>query len=162
MHRETKARWKEFVPAGASPAVEKALKVKGRLGLKCGKAQGARCWAVAAAFDLSRLWRPALDPFHLPRPWPYQRHKDQQRNRDYDIVQCTADITNSVSYIVPWSFERVLQWLRSQDVTQGLGPNPCPPGPRPTPGTPTLEIQGPDSQTGHLQSVNRETQLPES
>ena len=68
MHRETKARWKEFVPAGASPAVEKALKVKGRLGLKCGKAQGARCWAVAAAFDLSRLWRPALDPFHLPRP----------------------------------------------------------------------------------------------
>eukprot|EP00439_Symbiodinium_sp_Y106_P048763 s140_g6.t1 len=47
--------WKEFVPAGASPAVEKALKIKG--------------------------------------------HKDQQRNRDYDIVQCTAGITNSVSYI---------------------------------------------------------------
>ncbi|CAE7221292.1 unnamed protein product [Symbiodinium microadriaticum] len=49
-------RWKEFVPAGASPAVDKALKVKG--------------------------------------------HKDQQRNRDYDIVQCAADVTNSVSYIV--------------------------------------------------------------
>ena len=28
-------RWKEFVPAGASPAVDKALKIKGRLGLKC-------------------------------------------------------------------------------------------------------------------------------
>ena len=27
-------RWKEFVPAGASPAVDKALKVKGRLGLQ--------------------------------------------------------------------------------------------------------------------------------
>jgi len=48
--------WKEFVPAGASPAVDKALKIKG--------------------------------------------HKDQQRNRDYDIVQCAADVTNSVSYIV--------------------------------------------------------------
>ena len=48
--------WKEFVPAGASPAVDKALKVKG--------------------------------------------HKDQQRNRDYDIVQCAVDVTNSASYIV--------------------------------------------------------------
>ncbi|CAE7850158.1 UVR8, partial [Symbiodinium necroappetens] len=38
----------EFVPAGASPAVDKALKIKG--------------------------------------------HKDQQRNRDYDIVQCAVDI----------------------------------------------------------------------
>ena len=48
--------WKEFVPAGASPAVDKALKIKG--------------------------------------------HKDQQRNRDYDIVQCAVDVTNSASYIV--------------------------------------------------------------
>ena len=48
--------WKQFVPAGASPAVDKALKVKG--------------------------------------------HKDQQRNRDYDIVQCAVDVTNSASYIV--------------------------------------------------------------
>ncbi|OLP96652.1 hypothetical protein AK812_SmicGene21074 [Symbiodinium microadriaticum] len=57
--------WKEFVPAGASPAVDKALKIKG--------------------------------------------HKDQQRNRDYDIVQCAADVTNSVSYIAPWSSE----WVRA-------------------------------------------------
>eukprot|EP00439_Symbiodinium_sp_Y106_P072034 s1855_g13.t1 len=48
--------WLEFVPAGASPKVEKALKIKG--------------------------------------------HKDQQRNRDYDIVQCAVDVTNSASYIV--------------------------------------------------------------
>ncbi|CAE7301188.1 unnamed protein product, partial [Symbiodinium sp. KB8] len=45
--------WKEFVPAGASPAVDKALKIKG--------------------------------------------HKDQQRNRDYDIVQCAVDVTNSAT-----------------------------------------------------------------
>ncbi|CAE7284643.1 unnamed protein product, partial [Symbiodinium sp. KB8] len=45
--------WKEFVPAGASPAVDKALKIKG--------------------------------------------HKDQQRNRDYDIVQCAVDVTNSAA-----------------------------------------------------------------
>ncbi|CAE7894324.1 Ppig, partial [Symbiodinium microadriaticum] len=48
--------WKQFVPAGASPAVEKALKIKG--------------------------------------------HKDQQRNRGFDIAQCVADVTNAASYIV--------------------------------------------------------------
>ncbi|CAE7339319.1 unnamed protein product [Symbiodinium necroappetens] len=48
--------WKQFVPAGASPAVEKALKIKG--------------------------------------------HKDQQRNRGFDIAQCVADVTNAAAYIV--------------------------------------------------------------
>ncbi|CAE7339336.1 unnamed protein product [Symbiodinium necroappetens] len=48
--------WKQFVPAGASPAVEKALKIKG--------------------------------------------HKDQQRNRGFDIAQCVADVTNAASYII--------------------------------------------------------------
>jgi len=48
--------WKQFIPAGASPKVEKALKIKA--------------------------------------------HKDQQRNRGFDIAQCVADVTNSASYIV--------------------------------------------------------------
>ena len=48
-----------------------------------------------------------------------QRHKDQQRNRDYDIVQCTADVTNSVSYIAPWSSEWVL--CMSHGLKEGSG-----------------------------------------
>ncbi|CAE7848562.1 unnamed protein product, partial [Symbiodinium microadriaticum] len=75
--------WKEFVPAGASPAVDKALKIKGRLGLKRlkrGELQGAS---------------PKVE-----KALKIKAHKDQQRNRGFDIAQCVADVTNSASYIV--------------------------------------------------------------
>ena len=97
------------MPAGASPAVDKALKIKGRLGLKRlkrGELQGSRCRELRDACVIVRRL-PGYSRC-IASSEKKQRHKDQQRNRDYDIVQCSADVTNSVSYIAPWSSEWVL------------------------------------------------------
>ena len=102
------------MPAGASPAVDKALKIKGRLGLKRlkrGELQGSRCRELRDACVIVRRlpgYSRCIASSETASNRSNQRHKDQQRNRDYDIVQCAADVTNSVSYIAPWSSEWVL------------------------------------------------------
>ena len=108
------------MPAGASPAVDKALKIKGRLGLKRlkrGELQGSRCRELRDACVIVRRL-PGYSRC-IASSEKKQRHKDQQRNRDYDIVQCAADVTNSVSYIAPWSSEWVL--CMSHGLEEGSG-----------------------------------------
>ena len=87
MSRHLGRRWKEFVPAGASPAVDKALKIKGRLGLKClkrGELQGSRC-------------RELRDACHRPpSSWLFSLHSVQwKKSRGTRTSSATATTTSS-------------------------------------------------------------------